>query len=69
MVELVKSVSQKTGLHEQIARVAVEVVVDYLQEKLPPPIAEQIERVLAGADLRQDVSSLAEGLSSIFDKK
>ena len=42
---LVKLVSQKTGLSEEMAKVAVETVVGYLEEKLLVSIAGQIDSV------------------------
>lgn len=48
MDELVKLVSQKTGLPEAQAKVAVETVLAYLKEKLPEPLAGQLDSVLEG---------------------
>jgi uncharacterized protein (DUF2267 family) len=49
MDELVQLVSQKTGLSEEMSRQAVEVVLEYLKEKLPEPIAGQLDNVLEGS--------------------
>jgi uncharacterized protein (DUF2267 family) len=46
MDELVKQVSQKTGLSEEKAREAVNTVVGFLKERLPGPIAGQVDNVL-----------------------
>jgi hypothetical protein len=48
MDEVVKLVSQKTGLSEEMAKVAVETVINYLKDKLPAPLAGQIDGVLGG---------------------
>ena len=48
MDELVKMVSEKTGLSEEMSRQAVGVVIDYLKDKLPAPIAGQIDNYLGG---------------------
>jgi len=48
MNDLIKLVAQKTGLSEEMAKVAVETVVGFLKDKLPPPIAKQIDSVLSG---------------------
>ncbi len=48
MDEVVKMVSEKTGLSEDQSKVAVETVIDYLKDKLPAPIAGQIDSVLDG---------------------
>ncbi len=51
MDELVKLVSEKTGLSEQMARTAVETVLGFLKDKLPGPIAAQMDSVLSGGGL------------------
>ncbi len=48
MDELVKVVSQKTGLPPEQAKAAAQAVIDYLKSKLPPPVAGQIDNVLKG---------------------
>jgi hypothetical protein len=48
MDELVKLVASKTGLPEEMAKVAVETVLNYLKQKLPAPVAGQIEAALSG---------------------
>ena len=68
MDELVNLVSQKTGLSEDVSRKAVEVVIGYLKDKLPDPIAGQIDRVLAGGDA-PDLGELAQGLGGLLSKK
>ena len=65
MDELVKLVSQKTGLSDEKSKVAVETVLGYLKDKLPEPIAGQIDNVLEG----KDISGLAQGLGGLFGKK
>ena len=49
MDELVKRISEKTGISEDQARSAVTVVSNFLKEKLPAPIAGQVDNVLSGA--------------------
>ncbi|MBN1401179.1 MAG: hypothetical protein JXA74_10105 [Anaerolineae bacterium] len=48
MDEVIKLVVDKTGISEENARQAVETVVGFLKDKLPAPIAAQIEGVLEG---------------------
>ena len=69
MDELVKMVSQETGLPEAQARKAAEAVVKFLKEKLPAPIASQVDNFLENegtADTAQDM--LKKGLG-LFGKK
>ena len=48
MDELVKLVSSKAGISQEQARQAVNVVIGFLKDKLPAPIAGQIDSVLKG---------------------
>ncbi len=63
MDELVKTVSQKTGLSEDQSRAAAQAVIDFLKAKLPPPIAGQIDAVLKGG-----TPDLSKGLGGLFGK-
>jgi uncharacterized protein (DUF2267 family) len=49
MEELVKQVSSRTGISEDQARTAVTTVLGFLKDKLPAPIAGQIDNVLGGS--------------------
>jgi len=67
MDQLVQLVSQKTGLSEEKSRQAVEIVVEYLKEKLPAPIAGQVEAVLGGGEGSGGLEDLAKkGLGGLF---
>jgi hypothetical protein len=48
MEELIKQVTAKTGISEEQAKSAVNTVLGFLKNKLPAPIAGQIEGVLVG---------------------
>jgi hypothetical protein len=48
MDELINLVVQKTGISQDDARKAVEVVVNALKSKLPAPIASHVDSFLAG---------------------
>ncbi|MDX1520661.1 MAG: hypothetical protein R3264_03460 [Anaerolineae bacterium] len=47
MDELVKMVSERTGLSEEMSQKAVETVLEYLKDRLPAPIAAQLDNFLA----------------------
>ena len=64
--ELVQLVSSKTGLNEEMATLAVDTVIDFVKQKLPPPIAGELESLLSGQDLSTGVLGMVEGL---FGKK
>lgn len=46
--QLIREVSQRTGISEDQARQAVNIVVEQLKQHLPAPIAGQIDSVLSG---------------------
>ena len=60
MDELINMVVQKTGLSQDDARKAVEVVVNTLKSKLPAPIASHVDAFLAGG--------ASGGMSAIMDE-
>jgi len=66
MDELVKQVAQRTGISEDNARTAVTTVLGFLKDKLPAPIASQIDNVVgAGAEgggTGGDIASAVGGL-------
>jgi hypothetical protein len=66
MDELVKLVSEKTGISAEQARTAVTTVLGFLKDRLPAPIAGQLDGLLSGGGLPSDLS---QGLGGLFDKK
>ena len=64
MDELIKKVSEKTGISEDQARTAVTTVLGFLKDKLPAPIAGQIESVMGGGG----ESSAGGGIGDIASK-
>ncbi len=69
MDELVKLVSQKTGLSEAQAKVAVDTVVGYLKQKLPAPVAGQIDGILSGAGGGGALGDQIKGIGKMLGKK
>ena len=69
MDELVKLVVQKTGLPEDKAKMAVEVVLAFLKQRLPQPMAEQLEGLLGGSGGPGGLAGLAKGLGGILGRK
>ncbi len=64
MDEIINLVVQKTGIQEAQAREAVQTVVNFLKQKLPAPIAGQIDAVLSGSA----ASDALKGLGGLFGK-
>lgn len=73
MDEIIKMVAQKCGIPEATARSAVEVVIGQLKTKLPAPIAQQLDAVLAGSTggsvLGDAEKGLGDSLGGLFGKK
>ena len=72
MDELIKLVAQKTGLADDKARLAVEVVVGFLKQRLPGSVGEQLSAIVpgtAGGGLTEKVKGIAESVGGVFTKK
>lgn len=59
MDELVNQVVQKTGISQDQANQAVQTVIGYLKNKLPGPIASQLDSVLSGQANPGDIAGEA----------
>lgn len=57
MDKLVKLIVQKVGLDEAVAKQVVDVVVSYLKQNLPPPLNQNVEKLVGGEI--SDVSQIA----------
>jgi hypothetical protein len=66
MEELIKLVSQRTGLPQDKAKVAVDTVINFIKKQLPPSIAGQLDTILAGGSLPDN---LLEGLGGLLGGK
>lgn len=63
MNEIIARLIERTGLPQDQAASAVETVIGFLKEKLPAPIASQIDGLLSGE------SGMADKISGLFGKK
>ena len=63
--ELVETVAQKAGILQDQATKAVGAVWDFLDDKLPEPLAGQIDNVLAGGDIA-DLGDVGKTLGGLF---
>jgi hypothetical protein len=69
MDELVDLVVKKTGIPKETARTAVQVVLDYLKKKLPPPVGSAIDGFLSGKGDLAAAANLLGGLMGAAKKK
>ena len=70
MNELIQRLVEKTGLPEDKAMAALETVAGYLKEKLPGPMASQVDGLLSGeSGLGEKLGGMSAGLGGMFGKK
>ncbi|HHX42894.1 MAG TPA: DUF2267 domain-containing protein [Chloroflexi bacterium] len=67
MDELIRMVSERAGIGEDAARAAVQTVLDFLKDRLPEPIAGQIDNVL-GAGRKEKSGGVAGGIGDILGR-
>jgi hypothetical protein len=64
--DLVKLVSAKTGLNEEMAALAVDTVIGFLKQKLPPELSGQLDPLLSG---QESSSLIMDAVKGLFGKK
>jgi uncharacterized protein (DUF2267 family) len=74
MEELIKQVSERSGISEAQARKAVDTVMNYMRDKLPASVSGTIDSALGGgANVAGGVADTAQnvlgGLGGMFGKK
>jgi hypothetical protein len=67
MQELINQVTARTGISEEQARQAVETVVSFLKDKLPAPVAGQLDNVISGGTVG-GLSDIAGSIGGMFGK-
>ena len=63
MDQLISLVAQKSGISQDQARMAVTTVLDFLKQKLPAPVAAEVDSLLQGG-----TPDLSKGLGGLFGK-
>lgn len=66
MDELIQAIAEKTGLPVDQAQKAAEAVIGFLKEKLPDPIAGQIEGLLSGGGAGAGLEGITDKLKGMF---
>ena len=72
MEQLITQITQRTGISEQQARDALELVATYLKSQLPTPLAVQVDGFLSGQsgqDIEQQGQELLGKLGGMFGQK
>jgi hypothetical protein len=65
--QILDLIQEKAGISEQQAKIALDTVVGFLKEKLPEPVAGQIDVVLTG-DL-SNLGGIMQGLGGLLGNK
>ncbi|MEP6569214.1 MAG: hypothetical protein ABJC10_05510 [Acidobacteriota bacterium] len=69
MEELIKQVTAKTGISEEQAKSAINTVLSFLKDKLPAPIAGQLDNVVGGGGgVTGTAGDLAANVGGLFGK-
>jgi hypothetical protein len=63
MDDLIRLVSEKTGLPAEKARLAADTVINFIKDKLPGPAASQIDDILKGEG---GTDNLTSGMKTIL---
>ena len=66
MEELIKQVTERTGISEEQARTAVQTVLGYLQNNLPAGISQQLGGLLGGGGASGGVGDILGGLGGML---
>lgn len=70
MEELIQLVSAKTGIAPEQARTAVETVLGFLKERLPAPLAAQVDGLLSNGAISPDnLTNALQGLGGLFGRR
>jgi hypothetical protein len=72
MDELINKVAEKTGLSPEQAKSAVEAVIGFLKEKLPAPLAGELDNLVgggAGSGNEALASAASAVLGDLFGKR
>ena len=70
MNEIIQRLIERTGLPEDKATAAVETVIGFLKEKLPAPIASQIDSLMSGeSDMASKFGGIGSSLGGMFGRK
>ena len=69
MEALVNLVSEKTGISPELAQKAVDVTLNFVKDKLPAPVAGQIDGLLSGEEGGGALGGLSKGLGGLMGKE
>lgn len=65
MNELIEQLKSRVGLDDQKAQSAAQTVIDFLKQRLPGSVANQLDNVMSGGS----VQGLEDKIGGVFGKK
>ena len=65
MHELIQQLKSRVGLNDDQAQSSIQTVVEFLKQRLPGPVASQLDSAISGGG----VESLKDKAAGIFGKK
>ncbi len=68
MENLIKMVSEKTGISEAQATTAVQTVMTFLKDKMPAGIGTQVESFIKGRSISDVADGIKEKIGGMFGK-
>jgi nucleoid DNA-binding protein len=67
MDELIKNITQQANISPEQAKTAVDSVLNFLKDKLPAPVVDQIKAALSGQQI--DTSGITTALGGLLGGK
>lgn len=61
MNEIIQQLKSRVGLNDNQAQSAAQTVIDYLKQRLPGPVAGELDKFVSGGSGAQGVESKLEG--------
>ena len=69
MEKIVKLVTEKAGISEQQAQTAVTTVISFLKDRMPEPLAAQVDKYLTGDGAKGNLGDTLGNIGGMFGKK
>lgn len=67
--QLIEQITQRVGIPADKAQAAVETVLGFLKQRLPGPVASQLDNAVSGEDSSGGMAGAAKGLGSMLGKQ
>jgi hypothetical protein len=67
--QLIEQITQRVGIPADKAQAAVETVVGFLKQRLPGPVASQLDNAVSGEESSGGVAGAAKNLGGMFGKQ